>query len=385
MNENLKKLISVILLTVCIFFASYTILAQDIGIANKTPQTEEQTKTTIAQDKKVEAVITKMLEEKEITIMGKKQQYQKLELLLTEGDSKGKTITVVSGDIPLSKIQHYKVGDKIIVSINKDSDGKDNSFISDYVRRDSLYWLFFIFIGLAIVIAKGRGLASVIGMVISFFVIFKILLPQILAGANPIFISIMTSLIIIPVTFYLSHGVNVKTTMSVLGTLIALIFTGILAYFYINFSQLSGYASEESTFLQSSMPNVLNMQGILLAGIIIGLLGILDDITISQAAIVYQLKKTSPKLKFKELYSKGMDIGSDHIASMVNTLILVYAGAAMPLLLLFVNNPHPFTEVLNYEMIAEEIVRTLVASIGLILAVPITTFLTAYYMKDNKR
>ncbi len=124
------------------------------------------------------------------------------------------------------------------------------------------------------------------------------------------------------------------------------------------------------------------MQGNLLAGIIIGLLGILDDITISQSAIVYQLKKTSPKLTFKELYSKGMDVGRDHIASMVNTLVLVYTGAAMPLLLLFVNTPHAVGEILNYEMIAEEVVRTLIASIGLILAVPITTFLAAYYMKD---
>lgn len=332
---------------------------------------------------KIEAKVTRILEEKQILVMGRSQLYQKIELELLQGIKKGSKVTVTNGDLPLSTIPHYKTGDTVVLTFNKGPGGSSSIYISDYVRRNSIYWLFFIFIGLTIFIAKRKGIASVLGMVLSFFVIFKFLLPQILSGANPVFISILASLIIIPLTFYLSHGINIKTTMSVIGTLFTLIITGILAGFYTNFSQLTGYSSEEATFLQSANPITFNMQGILLAGIIIGLLGILDDITISQAAIVYQLKKTSPKLTFKELYSKGMDIGHDHIASMVNTLVLVYAGAAMPLLLLFINSPRPFGEIINYEMIAEEIVRTLIASIGLIIAVPITTFLTAYYMKNK--
>ena len=119
------------------------------------------------------------------------------------------------------------------------------------------------------------------------------------------------------------------------------------------------------------------MKGLLLAGIIIGVLGILDDITISQSAIVFQLKKANPQLKQGELFKKAMEIGQDHISSMVNTLVLVYTGAALPLLLLFINNPHPFSEIINYEIIADEIVRTLVGSIGLVLAVPITTIIAS--------
>lgn len=329
---------------------------------------------------KAEAVVTKILEEKQIKVMEKKQLFQKLEVLLIQGKDKGKKLIVNNGDIPVAKVPRYLVGDKIVLTINNGQDGHNSIYVSDYVRRDSLYWLFAIFIGLAVLIARKRGAASVLGMIISFFVIFQFILPQIIGGANPVFISILGSIIIIPVTFYLSHGINGKTTMSVVGTIISLIITGLLAYVYIYFAKLSGFSSDEAVFLQTAKPGTFNMQGILLAGIIIGLLGILDDITISQAAIVYELKKTSPKLTFTQLYAKGMDIGSDHIASMVNTLVLVYAGAALPLLLLFINNPHPFAEVLNYEMIAEEVVRTLIASIGLILAVPIATFLTAYHV-----
>jgi len=125
----------------------------------------------------------------------------------------------------------------------------------------------------------------------------------------------------------------------------------------------------------------LDMTGILMAGIVIGALGVLDDITVSQSAIVEELSETAKLTKVKDLYSRAMIIGTDHITSMVNTLVLAYAGASMPLLLMFVNNPHPMSEIINYELIAEEIIRTLVGSIGLVLAVPITTYLAARWYK----
>lgn len=185
-------------------------------------------------------------------------------------------------------------------------------------------------------------------MAFSFLIIFKFILPKILAGANPILIAILGSLLIIPVTFYLSHGLNRKTTLAIIGTITALILTGLLAGVFVNATKLTGFASEEAGFLQVAKQGQVNIKGLLLAGIIIGLLGILDDITISQSAIISQLKQSSPKLKSGELYKKAMEIGKDHIASMVNTLILVYTGAALPLLLLFINSPRPFSEVINY-------------------------------------
>lgn len=336
----------------------------------------------LPQEVRMEAVITKILASKIINVSGKSQINQKLELTVTKGDLVNKKVTVETGEIAISSSVEYRVGDKVVL-VKTTNQGKDFFYIADFIRRESLYLLFAIFVGLTILIGKKRGLASLVGMIISFFIIFNLVLNQILMGQNPIVITILASFFIIPITFYLSHGINKKTTAAVIGTVLALILTSILAGIFIELSRLTGFASEEAIFIQSQRPDVINVKGLLYAGIIIGLLGILDDITISQAAIVYQLKKTSTKLSSGEIYSKAMDIGRDHIASMVNTLVLVYTGAAMPLLLLFINNPRPFTDIINNEIVAEEIVRTLVASIGLIMAVPITTFIASYLLKED--
>jgi uncharacterized membrane protein len=334
-------------------------------------------------DETLEASIVNVLEEKEIELMGEKQLYQKLELKVTSGSLKDRKIVVENGNLPVANLQKYKTGDRVILNYSKDFEGNNVFYITDYIRRSSLFWLFVIFIILTAVIAKWRGIFSLLGMGASFLVIFKFILPNILDGADPIQTAIFGSLLIIPLTFFLSHGFNKKTIVAIGGTIISLIITGILAGIFVEASKLTGFASEEASFLQVAKQGAINVKGLLLAGIIICVLGVLDDITISQAAIVYQLKKTDPKLKQRELYKKAMDVGRDHISSMVNTLILVYTGAALPLLLLFVNNPHPFLEVINYEIMADEIVRTLVGSIGLILAVPITTLIASFSVEEK--
>jgi len=203
-----------------------------------------------------------------------------------------------------------------------------------------------------------------------------------LSGNNPILIAVGASLVIIPVSFYLAHGLNKKTTIAIISSIISLIITAILASIFTQIGHLTGLSSEEAGMLSIDQGN-LNMKGILLAGIVIGALGVLDDVTISQAAIVDELAKTANLTKAKDLYTRSMVIGKDHITSMVNTLVLAYTGASLPLLLIFTNNPHPFMEIINYELIAEEIIRTLVGSIGLILAVPITTMIAANWYRKN--
>lgn len=330
-----------------------------------------------AAEEKLEARIENIVEEKEIEVMDRKQLYQKLELLILNGSLKDKKVIVENGNLPTANTLQFKAGDEVVVSKSQDISGNDFFYITDFIRRDAILWLFIIFAGLTVLIGRWRGLASLVGMAISFAVIFIFILPQILAGGDPIFVSILGSLVIIPVTFYLSHGINRKATVAILATVIALIITGILANIFVEFAKLTGFASEEASFLQVAKQGAVNIKGLLLAGIIIGVLGVLDDITVSQAAIVQQLKAANKELKPGELYKRAMDVGRDHIASMVNTLVLVYTGAAMPLLLLFVNNPRPFAEVVNYEIVANEIIRTLVGSIGLILAVPITSYIAA--------
>jgi len=347
------------------------------------PQQIHAQGNNLQKEERIEATVISVQEDKQITINNKKQQYQKLELLVTTGNLKGKKIIIEQGATPSVYLQEYTTGDTVIITKTKDNLGKDVYYIADYVRRMPLFILFFLFVCLTILVGRKRGLAALLGMGISFFVIFSFILPKIQEGYSPVFITILASLFIVPVTFYLSHGINKKTTTAIIGTFIALSITGVMAIVFVHMGKLSGFTSDEANFLLTINHTAINMQGLLLAGIIIGVVGILDDITISQAAIVYQLKSVSPRLPFGQLYGKAMDIGKDHIASMVNTLILVYTGAAMPLLLLFINNPLPFTDVINTQIIAEEIIRTLVASIGLILAVPITTLISCIAVDDS--
>lgn len=334
-------------------------------------------------EENLEGVVVRVVEEKEVGTETETHLYQELKILITKGSLKDRTITVKNGEFALANIPRYEEGDRLVVNYTKDLEGSDVFFIADYVRRNALLWLFIIFTILAIVVGKVWGITSILGMGFSFLIIFKFILPQIINGANPVLIAIVGSAFIIPVTFYLSHGFNNKTHIAIVGTIISLIITGVLAATFVEISKLTGFASEEAGFLQFEKGGLINMRGLLLAGIIIGTLGILDDVTVSQSAIVFQLREANKKLKFGRLYSQAMKVGHDHVSSMVNTLVLVYTGAAMPLLLLFINNPRPFSEIINYEIIADEIVRTLVGSIGLILAVPITTFLAAYYFKKT--
>lgn len=335
-------------------------------------------------DKAYEAKVIEIIEEKEIEIMGSIQLYQKLEIVFEDDNKKNEKIVIENGNQPMSNIVKYNVNDKVLVSSFLDLEGKEIFFITDFIRRDGLIPLLVIFVVLTILVAKWKGFSSIISMVFTFFILFYFVLPKISSGENPVLIVSLASLFIIPISFYLSHGLNKKTTVAIIGSLISLIITGILAFVFINLTHLTGFSSEEAGMLSINKMGMFNMKGLLLAGIMVGVLGVLDDITVSQSAIVSELSKTINSNKKNNLYMRAMNIGKDHIASMVNTLILVYVGASLPLLLIFIDNPHPFSEIVNYEIIAEEITRMLIGSIGLILAVPITTAIAVYFYKKNK-
>lgn len=356
-------------IVLAIFFTIVSIFSLSTKVAAQT-QSEQ---------KNYQGTITQILEKKTGGNFNVGEMFQKLEVLITsKGDLHGQKVTVENTDPRIE----YKIGNKLMVY-----EANPKTFlIADQVRTDPLLILFIIFVALVILVSKWRGLGSLVGMIVSMVVIVYFVLPKIAAGNNPILIAIIGSLLIIPATFYPSHGLNHKTTLAIIATLIALIVTGFLASFFIGLSKLTGLASEEAGFLQAMYPGLFNMQGLLLAGVIVGVLGVLDDVTVSQVAIVQQLKIANPSLDLKELYKRAMDVGHDHISSMVNTLVLVYAGASLPLLLLFNDAAKPFAEVVNYEIIAEEVVRTLVGSIGLILAVPISTLLAVVFAsKTNSK
>lgn len=349
-----------------ILFSLFFILPKNIKAIDNTPA--------------LKATITNILEEKQIEVMGINQIYQKLELEL---DSNHQKIIIENGNQPLANIVKYYIHDRVLINESISIDGNKEYVITDFIRTNSLILLSLIFLIFLFIIAKWKGISSILGMGSTFIIVFTVILPQISNGKNPILVAIIGSLVIIPLSFYLTHGLNKKTTISIFGSIITLIITIILGSIFIKLGHLTGLSSEEAGMLSLNQSS-LNMKGILLAGIIIGTLGVLDDITIAQTAVVQELSITGKFIKGKDLYIHSMNIGRDHISSMVNTLILAYAGASLPLLLMFIDNPHPLSEIINYEMISEEIIRTLIGSIGLILAVPITTFLAVNIYSNSK-
>ncbi len=297
------------------------------------------------------------------------------------GSKKDKNIFVPLLQGERADNQHFKEGDSVILLSTTSPGQPEIIYIVDFVRTRAIALLGFLFVVVVIAVGRWHGVLSILSMFYSFLIIGQFIIPNIAAGNDPIFVSLLGGMMISPVTFYFSHGFNKKTSVAIGGTVASLLVTGILSIVFVNLTKLTGVTSDEALFVQNMINQNINLKNLLLAGMIIGLLGILDDITVSQAAIVEKLIQTGEKLTMKEVFFHAMDVGKDHIASLVNTLVLVYAGASLPLFLLFYNSGLPFSQAVSSEIVATEIVRTLTGSIGLVTAVPITTLLACIVMK----
>lgn len=267
----------------------------------------------------------------------------------------------------------YHVGESVLISKEEEA-----FIVTDKVRTVGITQLSLVFVAVIVAVAGSGAIRSLFGLAVSFVIIFRMVLPQILAGNDPLTVALSAGLLIIVTTYYLTHGVGSKTTIAVAGTFVALIITGLLAEVFAHTMSLTGLGGEEAGFLLNQLP-IASFYQLLLAGVIIGSLGVLDDITIAQASIVQELHQANSKLSVRELFVRAMRVGHDHIGSVVNTLVLVYAGSALPLLLLFVVNNGSWQQLLNYEAVAEEVLKTLTGSIGLIAAVPVTTLIASYW------
>lgn len=294
------------------------------------------------------------------------------EVRLTEGPDEGETVTFEVGDP--NAVLTVQEGSKIVVSRTETEPGEFIYDFADVQRGAPLVALALIFAAVVIALGRVRGLAALVGIGVSLGILVQFVLPAILAGRNPLAVAVVGSAGVMFIALYLSHGVNVRTTSAVLGTLASLAITALLALLFVELTKLTGFASEEATFIRVASATI-NLQGILLGGIIIGSLGVLDDVTVTQSSAVWELRLANPAMGAAELYRAAIRIGRDHIASTVNTLVLAYAGAALPLLILFTIAESRLADVLTGELVAEEVVRTLVGSIGLVASVPITTAL----------
>jgi uncharacterized membrane protein len=271
----------------------------------------------------------------------------------------------------------FAPGDPVTLGVVRQVDGGPPSYyLADFRRLPSLSILVGLFVALVLAVGRWHGLRSLVGLALSLVIIVRFVVPAILAGSSPPTVALIGATTIMVLTLYLSHGVNEKTTSAVVGTTAALLVTVGLGALFIGTSRLTGLTSDDA-LLARLVVQGLDLQGLVLAGLIIASLGVLDDVTVSQASTVFALHDTDPRLGFTALFSRAMQVGRDHIASVVNTLVLAYVGASLTIFVLFSVGGVATGERLNSEILAEEIVKTVVGSIGLILAVPLTTALAA--------
>jgi uncharacterized membrane protein len=309
------------------------------------------------------------------------QRYQVARVELLEGEYKGIPMEMDYGKRQvLAKATYLQPGDQVLVSIGKRPDGVLTVYFADFVRTNSLLWLTAIFAGTILLISRWKGLRSLISMAFSLMVIIGFIIPHILAGEDPLRVSIIGSIMLLSVTLYLTYGWNLKTHAAVVSMVIVLLITGILAGLAVFFTRLTGSGDENSLFLMQMLNTPINLRGLLLGGMIIGALGVLDDLVTTQASAVFELHHANPSFEFRELFRSAMRIGQDHVAATVNTLVLAYAGASLPMLLMFSLGRGDYGYLVNFEFVAEEIVRTLVGSLGLVSAVPLTTAIAILFV-----
>ncbi len=324
----------------------------------------------------VRAKIVDILEEGTVQVGNVEQTYQILRVELLEGDWAGTQVVVDYGKRQTRpEGLNLKVGDRIIVTVGKNLNGDITAYFLDFVRTRPILILFVTFVFFSVLISGWKGVRSLLGMLVSLSVIAFYIIPQILQGRDPVWVSVSGTFFLLAVTLYLIYGWTLKTHAAVLGTLMALILTALLAGFFVNLTRLTGFGNEDALFLMQQAQVTLNLRGLVLGGMLIGALGVLDDLVITQASVVFELHGLDPTLKVHDLYRRAMQVGQDHVAATVNTLVLAYAGAALPMFLLFSLSGEQFGFLLNLEYVAEEVVRTLVGSLGLIAAIPLTTLL----------
>lgn len=348
----------------------------------------EANTATLATDITFKARIVRILEEREINRAdGSKSIQQNLQMIGLENQWKNKTIESHGvSDIDVPSAHTYDVGDTVLVSAVQNDIGSTDFYVLDFIRTKYLYLLTFIFALVIILIGKMKGVKSLISLVVSFFVIIGFIVPRIVAGNSPLLIGILGALAILAAIIYLTEGWNRKSHIALICVLVSLLVTFGLSWIFAILTRLTGMAQEETIFLLGTNNGQINFQGLLLAGILIGAVGVLDDIIIGQIEAVKQIKKANPRLVNNAVYKAGYKIGNTHLGTMVNTLFLTYAGASLPLLLLahFGNSGVvSFEQIINNELIATEIVRTLVGSIGVALAMPISTFLATVLIRPE--
>jgi len=292
----------------------------------------------------------------------------------SEGPDEGTAVVLQVAEGPGSP--PVEESDRVVLGFTPDAPPGSQYYLADFQRRAPMLVLAVLFASAVILLGRMRGFRALVGLGFTMVLLVTFLVPAVLEGESPVAVAVVAASAILLVNLYLAHGPTLATTTAVVGTLASLALIGVLAVAFVGATHLTGMGSEEASFLQAASSRV-NLEGLLLGGVIIGSLGVLDDVTVTQASAVWELHAANPALGPAGLYRSALRIGRDHVASTVNTLVLAYAGASLPLLILLVEADRRVSDVLTGEVVAAEIVRTLVGSVGLVASVPITTALAA--------
>jgi uncharacterized membrane protein len=305
---------------------------------------------------------------------------EKVRFRLNQGPDKGGTTSIDFPDSPTTP--DLDKGDGVVLSHEPRAEPGFQYQFADRQRRPVLLWLAVIFAVAVVALGRLRGLAALVGLAASIVVLLTFVLPAILDGRSPVLVAVFGASAIAYLALYLANGFNTRTTVALLGTLGALALTVLLASIFTSLAQISGFATEEALLVKLGERG-LDLSGVVLGGMVIGALGALDDMTVTQAAAVWELRSANPELPRRSLFRSALRIGRAHVASTVNTLALAYAGAALPLLILFVQSRQSLGTVANSEVVATEILSALVGSIGIVASVPVTTWLAARVVGDG--
>jgi len=303
---------------------------------------------------------------------------QTLSIEMLQGPEKG-SIFEIENDF-----QAFKKGNRVYVNHNIFADGQESYMIINVARQGALFLLVGIFVFTVILFGRWQGVRSLMALVASFVAILYVLIPGILSGWNPLFASFLVAGAILFAAIFFTHGFNRESAVAYTGTMIAVVLSGLFAIFAVHITKLTGFAAEEAVYLNFNTGGEINFTALLLGAFIIGFLGVLDDISITQSAVVTELYASNPDITQREVFTRAMRVGREHVGALVNTLVLAYTGASLPLLLYFNGSSASFAATVNLEIFATEIVRIIVGSIGLILTVPIVTLLAVTYLKGYK-
>ncbi|MBP9836546.1 MAG: YibE/F family protein [Candidatus Pacebacteria bacterium] len=316
--------------------------------------------------------------ERDITGTGASTTVQELRIQLKDGDKAGEVVALENDLVVLEK------GDEIFVNRIVMIDGTEYFSFKDVERRAPLVFIILIFFALIIWLSGFQGLRAIFSLGLSIAAVIFLLVPALLAGYSPAWSSLAIAGVILSATLFLTHGFKPRVVITFFGTFTAVFITCFMAWIWTEWMRFTGFSNDASVYLNFATSGQLDLAGLLLGSIIIGLLGVLDDVCITQASVVQQLRNANPNFGFKDLYSRAIQVGRDHVGSLVNTLALAYVGAALPMILLFAHSESSILILINQEVIASEILRIVVGSIGLVLAVPLTTLMAAWYFKDKQ-